>query len=225
MIAAGVWPDIISSDVHGRFDAMHDDSMVDYSLAGAFARLVALGMPFADAIAAVTVNPARVLREEAEIGTLAVGSRADITVLEERIEPWPYDSQSEALVVERRWIPAPRDAAGELIVPSLRLVRDATAAPRASPGKPVSPLARRLHIAYRLYRWRGPSNSMMPFWVNLRNSTRGQDALLAAAKLLGRLRPAIGTAACGYAKGLQTRQHEETSLRSLGWRVAGSICI
>jgi hypothetical protein len=71
MMAAGVLPHIISSDVHGLFPVMHDDSSLDYSLAGAFARLVALGMPFGDALAAVTINPARALGEEAEIGTLA----------------------------------------------------------------------------------------------------------------------------------------------------------
>ena len=59
------------------------------------ARLVALGMPLGDALAAVTVNPARVLGEE-EIGTLAIGSRADVTVLEESREDWPMrDGQGE----------------------------------------------------------------------------------------------------------------------------------
>jgi predicted amidohydrolase len=86
MIRAGVLPHVISSDVHGLFPVMHDDSALDYSLAGAFARLVALGMPFRDALAAVTVNPARVLGDEGEIGTLAIGSRADVAVLEERTE-------------------------------------------------------------------------------------------------------------------------------------------
>jgi dihydroorotase len=93
MIAAGVLPHSISSDVHGLFPVMHDDSALNYSLAGAFARLIALGMPFGDALAAVTINPACVLGEEAEIGTLAVGSRADITVLEERVEDWPRQCQ------------------------------------------------------------------------------------------------------------------------------------
>jgi len=128
MIAAGVWPNIISSDVHGRFEAMHDDSRLDYSLAGAVSRLVALGMPFAQALAAVTINPARVLRDEAEIGTLAVGSRADVTVLEERVETWPLgDSQGEVLMAERRWIPRLVLRSGEPIVPNLRLVRDVVA--------------------------------------------------------------------------------------------------
>jgi dihydroorotase len=125
MIAAGVWPHIISSDVHGLFPVMHDDSALDYSLAGAFARLVALGMPIDDALAAVTVNPARVLGEEDEIGTLAVGSRADITVLEERREDWPMrDGQGEVLVAKRLWIPRLVLRAGDPIVPNLRLVRD-----------------------------------------------------------------------------------------------------
>jgi len=128
MIAAGVLPHIISSDLHARFSVMHDDSALDYSLAGAFARLVALGMPFSDAVAAVTINPARVLGEEAEIGTLSIGSRADVTVLEERVEDWPMrDGQGEILVAERRWLPRLVLRAGQPVVPTLRLVRDVTA--------------------------------------------------------------------------------------------------
>lgn len=131
MIAAEVWPHIISSDLHGRFDAMHDDTMLDYSLVGAFARLVALGMPFEKALAAVTVNPAGVLREDAEIGTLAVGSRADVTVLEEHVEKWPLcDSQGEALIADRRWVPHLVVRAGEPIVPTLRLLRDVLPPPQ-----------------------------------------------------------------------------------------------
>jgi dihydroorotase len=107
--------------------------MLDYSLAGAFARLVALGMPFVQALAAVTVNPARVLREEGEIGALAVGSRADITVLEERVESWPLsDSQGESLIAERRWLPHLVVRAGEPIAPTLRLLRDVVASPRVA---------------------------------------------------------------------------------------------
>jgi dihydroorotase len=125
MIAGRVWPDIISSDVHGLFSVMHDDSALDYSLAGAFARLVALGMPFHAALAAVTVNPARALGEADEIGTLAIGTRADVTVLEDCAEDWPLrDGQGEILMAERRWIPRLVLRAGQPIVPSLRLVRD-----------------------------------------------------------------------------------------------------
>jgi dihydroorotase len=125
MIAAGLWPHIISSDVHGQFPVMHDDSELDYSLMGAFARLVGLGMPFMAALAAVTLNPARVLGDEAEIGTLRVGSRADVTVLEERVEEWPLrDSRGEVLNVGRRWLPQLVLRAGSPLTPSNRLLRD-----------------------------------------------------------------------------------------------------
>ena len=128
MIQARVLPNIISSDVHGLFPVMHDDSALDYSLAGAFARLVALGMPFRDALAAVTINPARVLGDEEEIGTLAIGSRADVTVLGEYLGDWPMrDGQGEILVAERRWIPHLVLRAGQPIAPTLRLVRDVAA--------------------------------------------------------------------------------------------------
>jgi dihydroorotase len=133
MIDAGVLPHIISSDVHGLFPVMHDDSALDYSLAGAFARLVALGMPFGNALTAVTINPARVLGEEGEIGTLAIGSRADITGFEERAEDWPMrDGQGEILVVERRWIPRLVLRAGRAVIPTLRLVRDVTSSAAAA---------------------------------------------------------------------------------------------
>lgn len=125
MIDAGLWPHIISSDLHGQFPVMHDDSQLDYSLMGAFARLVALGMPFVQALAAVTVNPARVLGDAAEIGTLSPGSRADVTALEERVDDWPLkDSRGETLVAERRWLPSLVLRAGEPVEPNRRLVRD-----------------------------------------------------------------------------------------------------
>jgi predicted amidohydrolase len=81
MIAAGVLPHIVSSDVHGLFPVMHDDN----------------------------------------------GSRADLTVLEERVEDWPMrDGQGEILVAERRWIPRLVLRAGQPVIPNLRLVRDVT---------------------------------------------------------------------------------------------------
>jgi dihydroorotase len=84
----------------------------------------------------VTINPARVLREEAEIGTLAIGSRADVTVLEERVEDWPmYDGQGEILVAERRWIPRLVLRAGQRVIPTLRLVRDVTSPTAAAQPK------------------------------------------------------------------------------------------
>jgi predicted amidohydrolase len=83
MITAGVWPHIISSNLHGLFPVMHDDSALDYRLAGAFARLVALGMPFGDAL-----PPSRSILPLCSVtrcrSDRSPSGRADVTVLEGR---------------------------------------------------------------------------------------------------------------------------------------------
>ena len=125
MLAQGILPNTISSDVHGDFNGYHDDSKLDYSLAGAMTKLVALGMPLAEVIKRTTLHPAKILRDEAEIGTLAVGSRADITVIERRAGRWPVtDAMGEVLWAAERLLPKLVVRAGATLVPSLRLVRD-----------------------------------------------------------------------------------------------------
>ncbi|MEX2453125.1 MAG: amidohydrolase family protein, partial [Rhodospirillaceae bacterium] len=125
MMAAGVLPNTIGSDVHADFNAYHDDSRLDYSLCGAMTRLRALGMPLGEVIRRVTLNPAAVLGEEDEIGTLAVGSRADITVLEPAAGRWSLaDAEGEILTVDERLVPALVYRAGTEIVPNRRLLRD-----------------------------------------------------------------------------------------------------
>ena len=81
MLEAEIVPHTISSDVHADFNGYHDDSKLDYSLCGAMTRLWGLGMALEQVIARTTYHPAQLIREENEIGTLAVGSRADITIL------------------------------------------------------------------------------------------------------------------------------------------------
>ena len=125
MMAAGVLPNTISSDVHADFNAYHDDSRLDYSLCGAMTKLAALGMALEDVIARTTLHPARILREEDEIGTLAAGSRADITVLERARGAWTLrDSTGEAITVEERLIPDLVIRAGRPVAPNRRLLRD-----------------------------------------------------------------------------------------------------
>jgi dihydroorotase len=51
------------------------------------AKLLWLGMPLADVLAAVTTRPAAALGRFGELGTLAVGAVADLTVLELADEP------------------------------------------------------------------------------------------------------------------------------------------
>ena len=125
MMEADVLPNTIASDVHSDFNAYHDDSTLDYSLCGAMTRLWALGMPLADVIRRTTLNPSVILREENEIGSLCVGSRADITVLDRAVGPWPMtDSNGEILTVEERLVPTLVIRKGREIEPAKQLLRD-----------------------------------------------------------------------------------------------------
>jgi len=125
MIEAGILPNTISSDAHADFNSYHDDSKLDYSLSGAMTRLCALGMPLAEVIRRTTLNPAKVLHEEHEIGTLEPGSRADFTILELVEGRWDLsDAEGEVLTVEERLVPAQVVRAGVEIESSRRLLRD-----------------------------------------------------------------------------------------------------
>lgn len=125
MMSQGVLPDVISSDVHGDFETPYNDSFLKYSLCGAMSKLMALGLDLERAIASVTINPARVLKAEAEIGTLQIGSRADITILELVEGDWLfYDSQGKQLVAKQKLMPVSVVRAGQLIRSHRRLLPD-----------------------------------------------------------------------------------------------------
>jgi dihydroorotase len=125
MMAAGLLPNTIGSDVHADFNAYHDDTKLDYSMCGAMTRLWALGLSLTDVIERVTINPARILGEEDEIGTLGVGSRADITVLDPVSGAWDLaDAEGEMLSVNERLVPALVYREGREFVPNGRLLRD-----------------------------------------------------------------------------------------------------
>jgi len=124
MMAAGIFPRTISSDMHGDFTAYHDNSKLDYSLCGAMTRLWALGMPLKEIIRRVTVNPARILRDP-EIGTLAPGTRADVTVLERVQGPWRLtDSCRAGIVAREQLVPRLVVLRGETIEPTRRYLPD-----------------------------------------------------------------------------------------------------
>ena len=125
MMANGLLPHTISSDVHGDFDMPHNDATLDYSLCGALSKLIALGMELQAAIAAVTLHPAQILQSDSDIGTLKVGSRADITVLELINTPWVcQDSSGEQLIAPQKLSPVWVIRAGKRIQPNRRLLRD-----------------------------------------------------------------------------------------------------
>ncbi|MEM9118600.1 MAG: amidohydrolase [Cyanobacteria bacterium P01_F01_bin.56] len=129
MMAQGLLPYTISSDVHGDFATPHNDATLDYSLCGALSKLVALGMKLPEAIAAVTLHPATVLQAENDLGTLKVETPADITILEKTPAPWACrDAQGEALIAPQKFTPAWVVKSGQLLQPHRRLLRDIVAA-------------------------------------------------------------------------------------------------
>lgn len=132
MMAAGVLPNTISSDIHGDFGSYHDDSKLDYSLCGAMTRMLALGMPLSEVIRRVTVNPAAILRDP-DIGSIAIGTRADITILDRLQGDWLLrDGRGEGLLATERLVPRQVVRAGEVITPSLRYLPDLLPLARAA---------------------------------------------------------------------------------------------
>ncbi len=76
MLAEGIQPDVISSDVH----VLCCDGPA-YDVLAVMSKFMALGMSLHDVIRATTANPARALRRP-ELGSLRIGTPGDATVLE-----------------------------------------------------------------------------------------------------------------------------------------------
>lgn len=130
MMAEGIYPHTIGSDVHGDFESFHSEAKLDYSLCGAMTRLLALGMPLDRVIAATTCNPAGVIGDSARIGALKPGMRANVTLLDNVAGAWTLsDGQGEKLSVANRLLPSLVVMAGKVIEPSRRLLRDLCAPP------------------------------------------------------------------------------------------------
>ena len=76
----GFWPDTISTDLHSISAAKAK------SLPEVMAKMLAVGMPFNDVIAAVTSRAARAIGRGERLGSLRIGSVADVAVLDRRRE-------------------------------------------------------------------------------------------------------------------------------------------
>jgi len=79
-LAAGVRPDLVSSDVHADFSRPHSRTAY-YGLTQTMSKLLALGLSLADVVAMATSRPAAVLGEAGRLGSLDVGHQADVTVV------------------------------------------------------------------------------------------------------------------------------------------------
>jgi len=77
LLAAGIYPHVISSDIHQM-------SILGplFDLPTCLSKFMALGLSFADVIAAATSRPAAILGMQDEIGTLRPGAYADIALFE-----------------------------------------------------------------------------------------------------------------------------------------------
>lgn len=97
LTAAGVWPDVISTDLHQV--SMPGPDLIDpfaqeviarvrgegepqFTLLTVMSKFLHLGMRLTDVLAAASYVPARVLKLHDEIGTLKRGARADIAILQ-----------------------------------------------------------------------------------------------------------------------------------------------
>ncbi|RAI02382.1 amidohydrolase/deacetylase family metallohydrolase [Acuticoccus sediminis] len=97
MFDEGIFPDVISSDVHVLcVDGPAHDVLAVMS------KFMALGMNLTDVVRCVTLNPAQAMRRP-ELGSLAVGTPGDATILELRDEPVRHvDVSGETLTADTR---------------------------------------------------------------------------------------------------------------------------
>jgi dihydroorotase len=98
MIAAGLRPDVISTDLHqmshhgaavmtndagsSAFITVRDDDTPKFDLSVALNKFMATGLSLEQVIAASTARPAELMGLAGEIGTLAPGARADVAVFD-----------------------------------------------------------------------------------------------------------------------------------------------
>ena len=106
----GVRPRSISTDltIPGRLNTVH-------SLAEMLSRFMALGFGLVDVIRMATSEPAKALDMDGEIGSLAVGRAADISVLEEHTGDWLFrDTDGGTLRSDKALAPVLAVKAGEV---------------------------------------------------------------------------------------------------------------
>ena len=118
VLDAGIMPDTLGADMHGYntrvppppgTPSSHPDEenhpfagSARFSLTHAMTGLMALGMPLETLVPMVTVNAARMLGLEGEIGTLKPGAVADVSVLCDERGRWRLrDNERTEVIAER----------------------------------------------------------------------------------------------------------------------------
>jgi dihydroorotase len=100
-LAQGLPPTTISSDIHA-----HNVDGPAFDQPTTLSKLLHLGMPLADVVAAATTAPAAAVRAADRLGSLQVGREADVTVLEVRSGAWRLtDGARKSVVAERLLVP------------------------------------------------------------------------------------------------------------------------
>jgi dihydroorotase len=123
VLDAGIVPDTLGADLHGYNtrvpkpagtpDTHPDPEMhlfagkARFSLTHAMTELMACGLTLEQVVPMVTSNAARMLGREGELGTLAPGAVADVSVLTDERGRWSLrDNDGNRVVAERRVAPA-----------------------------------------------------------------------------------------------------------------------
>jgi dihydroorotase len=119
---AGIIPDTLGADMHGYNTQVpkprgtpdeHPDKEhmffgeTRFSLVSAMSSMLALGLPLEKVVPMVTVNPAKMLGLEKEIGLLKPGVSADVSVLHDERGRWTLrDNEGNSVRAERMLRPA-----------------------------------------------------------------------------------------------------------------------
>lgn len=95
------YPDIISTDLTLR-NSLRTDKV--FSLLHVMSKYLNMGMSFFDVIRAVTTTPARLMKMEGQIGTLAPGAFADISIVKLRKESITFEDTRGVKVIGDHYI-------------------------------------------------------------------------------------------------------------------------
>ena len=113
LLDVGFLPDSVSTD-----GSLRNLYQVTWDLPTVMSKLLALGIPLVDLVAMTTSNAAAQIGRADELGTLAAGRVADVSVLRLEARDWTaLDSQREERTLHQRLVPAFTVRAGELIHP------------------------------------------------------------------------------------------------------------